>query len=230
MTQPPPRFPPDPDRRDALRAQLLARHQQRYPAPAARAHRWVPRLVTASVLVLVLSFSFAAPAEHEVEVGRRITLTLSGDGPPPDPRLLLPLITQLGATREIQVRLERRSEGPATLRLDLWGGHLAADAAERLRAGVPGLENASITDEPLRGHARTRLGLLLGQRLLGLSDDPASIAAAKAALQAELAERGEQGQVDIQLEKGEDGERKVKVTVERTRTELREESDAGAGD
>jgi hypothetical protein len=224
MTVREPRFPPDPARREALRAQLLSRQQRLYPARAARPPRWLPRLATTAVLVLALSFSFAAPAVHEVEVGRRVTLTAAGEGSAPDPKVLVPLLTELGGTRELQVRLQRRPGGGVTLQVDLWGAHLAADAPERLRQALPALRDAAITDEPLRGHARTRLGLLLGQRLLGLADDPASIAAARAALQAEL---GAQGTVDLQVETGGDGRRKVKFTVEKTRTGPRPGEDAG---
>jgi hypothetical protein len=226
MSQPTPRFPVDPAQREALKAALLARHAQAYPARTARAHPWLPRLMMAAALAALLLVSFAAPAEHEVEVGRRLTLSMKGDGGPPEPSLLGPLLEQLvrppggqeqpRRTRQIQVQLRRGPEGLA-LQVELWGAQLVPDAAERLRAGIPALKDATITDEPLRGRARTRLGLLPFHWLLKVGDDPAEIAAATARLQAELAARGEDAKVDIKVLKGTGGQRKLQVEVEATK-------------
>ena len=227
MSQPTPRFPVDPAQREGLKAALLARHAKLYAEQQAgqrpqRAHPWLPRLAMAGALAALLLVSFAAPAERELEVGRRITLVLAGeDAPPPDPKLLVPLLEQLGKTRQIQVQLKKLPAG-LTLQVELWGAQLAPDAAERLRAAIPELRGAAITDEPLRGRARTRLGLIWGRRLLGLTEDPAQIAAARAWVEADLAARGEHGKVDIQVERGADGRRKVRATVESHKTEVRE--------
>ncbi len=226
MSQTTPRFPVDPAQREALKAALLARHAQRYPARTARAHPWLPRLAMAAALGALLLGSFAAPAEHEVELGRRITLFMKGEVPPPEPKLFRPLLQQLANQRgaapvEVQVKAQR-TPARLSLQVELWGAALAPDAAGRLRAGIPGLEDATITDQPLRGRARTRLLPMLGRRLLGLTDDPAELAAARAELQADLAARGQQGDVDIRVERGEDGRKRVEVEVKSTKTELRE--------
>lgn len=228
MSQPTPKFPVDPAQREVLKAALLARHAQRYPVRTARAHPWLPRLLMAGALCALLAVSFAAPAEHEVEVGRRLTLVLKGESGPPSPQLFRPLLEQIieppatgeqpHRSRELQVRLERKADG-LTLQVELWGARLVPGAAERLRAGLPALKDAAITDEPLRGRVRTRLGLDLGRRLLGLTDDPEQIAAARARLQADLAARGQEGEVDIKVETGADGQRKVRVQVEAKTTE-----------
>jgi hypothetical protein len=228
MSQTPPKFPSDPARREALKAALLARHGQLYAARPVRAHPWLPRLAMASVLGLLLLASFAAPAEHEVEVGQRLTLVSEAGGELPDPMAFLPLLRQLvqaqaGQKVEMQVQLLRERGGPLTTQVEMWGAQLPPDTAERLRAGIPALRGAAISREPLRGRTRTRLGLLLAHRFFGLTDDPASIAAARAALQAEFAKRGEQGKVDLQLEKGEDGHRRIRATIESTKIETREQ-------
>jgi hypothetical protein len=235
MSQTTPRFPVDPARREALKTALLARHAQRYPAKSSRAHPWLPRLAMAGALGALLLVSFAAPAEHEVEVGRLLSLAVKGEAGPPDLKLLRPLLAQLviepephgqsARQRQLQVQLKRGPEG-LVLQVELWGAQLVPDAAERLRAGIPALRDATITDEPLRGRARTRLGLLAFHWLLGLGDDPAQIAAATARLQAELAARGEDGKVEIKVERGEDGRKKVQVEVNATKTELREAPEA----
>ena len=211
----------DPARREALKAALLARHGQRYPGRTARAHPWLPRLAMAGVLGAALLASFAAPAERLVEVGERLTIEVPGGGVPPgaeiEVKALLALVRQEVDTREIQVKARRQPAGGLSVQIDLWSGKLAAGAVERLRAGVPGLQAAVIKEEPLHGHMRTRFGLLLGRKLFGLSDDPAAIAQAKAKLQLELAARGEQGRVDIQVSRHEDGRREVRVEVEATK-------------
>ena len=230
MSQILPKHPLDPAQRDALKAELLQRHAALYPK-----RRWtappLPRLLIAAAVVLALGASFAAPAEFPIEVGRRITLTCGEGCALPEggalQQSLLPLLQQLGQTREIQVRAIRSSAG-LVLRLDLWGARLAPDAAERLRQGIPSLKNASIAQEPLTGRARTRLGFLLARWLLGLSDDPLTVAAAKLALQAELAQQGEHGEVDLQFERGEDGRRKVRVEIKAQNVErIGDTSDAG---
>ena len=56
--------------------------------------------------------------------------------------------------------------------------------------------------------------MLIARTLLGPSDDSVAIAAARIALQAELSARGEDGKVDVEVDRSEDGRRRVRVQVE----------------
>ncbi|HXX31707.1 MAG TPA: hypothetical protein VEJ89_13475 [Myxococcaceae bacterium] len=223
--------PPRPEHAAALESELLRRFDAR-PAPARRAvlSRPVRRLAFGSLLVAGLAAASQAPVDRAVVVGHRFTIALPAGAalPPPDAlsdALRGPAPAGPGAyERQVALRVSQRDgEGP-TVVADVWSDVPPADVEARLRA-LPDLAGAAIGVSPLEGRMHESLARWLGHDLLDLPSDPASVEAARQKLQAELAARGEQGQVDVQVDDSQPGQKRVMVKV----TKDAEDDGAAAG-
>lgn len=221
--------PPDarPEHRSGLEAELL-RHFDASPRPAPRwlHSRPVRRLALGSALVAGLAAASQAPVEHPVEVGHRFTITL----PPGTP--LPPLDALASAFQEPppnppapeQARVEVRARGgqeQVTLEADVWSDASPSDIESRLGA-LPALAGATISVTTLEGKAHETLAERLGEELFNVPMDPAAIEAARERLQAELAAQGIKAQVDVQVDDGAEGQKRVTVKV------TKEASDEGS--
>jgi hypothetical protein len=212
--------PPDarPEHHTGLEAELL-RHfdASSRPAPRWLHSRPLRRLALGSALVAGLAAASQAPVEHAVEVGHRFTITL----PPGTP--LPPLDALSSAFHEPppstpgpeEARVEIRahgSQGQVTLEADVWSDASPSDIESRLSA-LPALAGATISVTTLEGKAQETLAERLGEELFNVPMDKAAIEAARERLQAELAAQGVKAQVDVQVEDGAQGQKRVTVKV-----------------
>jgi hypothetical protein len=217
----PPPPAPRPEHRSALESELLRRFDAR-PQPSQRwlRKRPVRRLAFGSVLVAGLAAASQTPVEHAVDVGHRFTVALPPGAalPPPDTfgRALRGAEPATPGKHEVQLELHVRMEegqGPV-LEADVWTEASPADIEARLRA-VPEFAGATVSVAPLEGRVRESLAARLGHELFDTPSDPASLEAARQRLQAELAARGEKGQVDVQVDDSEPGQHRVTLKVTR---------------
>lgn len=209
-----------------LEGELMARFERLYPEEEKVPMRrlwWRKVLVVAAAAMIVGAAACAAPADMEVVVGRSVSIQVPAGAELPDPEALLAAVRgekregEPGERREQSVEMRVRMEnGVRTLQLEVWGGDASrGGVAERIRAAFPALAGAEIREEALEGTVRGTLGEKLGHELLDLDViDEGDVEEARRQVMAQLAAKGVEGKVDVQIEGG-PGERRVKVRVER---------------
>ena len=208
-----------PEHASGLESELLRRFDAR-PRPSQRWVRSRPlrRLALGTALLAGLAAASQAPVEHTVAVGLRFGITMPPGAPLPPPDIIASAFhsdTPLapGETQvRVDLRVQRSPAAPLTLWADVWSDASASAMESKLRA-LPALSAATITVTPLEGQARETLGELLGEQLFNLTSDPVAIAAAREKLQAELAARGEQATVDVEVDDSQPGQKRVMVKV-----------------
>jgi hypothetical protein len=217
---------PRPEHAPALEAELLRRFDAR-PLPV---RRWlhshpVRRLAFGSVLLVGLAAASQAPVEGSVPVGYRFLVALPPGGElPPRDALARALrgdeVTSAGDHQvQVEMRVLRSEDQQLSIQADVWSEASPAEVESRLRA-LPELASATFTTTALEGQVHQTLAQLLGQELFDLPSDPATIEAARQKLQAKLSADGRDAQVDLQVDEGAPGKKRVMVKVTRDQTEV----------
>ena len=159
----------DPAHRERLERELLAAYDARMERRTRRRGApWLRFAATAGILLCLVSAT-QVTAEYKVEVGKRLRLVLPvGTEPPEGLGALVGKAFVAGSSRlvDIQVRMHRTPEGPATLTVDVWGDQLAPDSEglERLRA-TPELAGVPVEVTSLQGRVRDNLLGVVGHSL-----------------------------------------------------------------
>jgi hypothetical protein len=215
----PPPPPPRAGHQGALESELLRRFDAR-PASVHRGWHKGPsrRLGLGLSLLAGLAAASQAPVERAVAVGHHFLVTLPLGAPLP------PLDAFGSAFRGARptafVKQEFRAEdfsrpGQArqlTLEADVWNDVPPAETEARLKA-LPALAGATVVVTPLKAQLRQTLATRLGEELFNLPADRASVEAARKRLQAALGAEGEGGQVELEVDGPESGQRRVRVKV-----------------
>lgn len=147
-----------------------------------------------AVAAMVCGTALAAsqlPARYSVKVGEQLTISVRPGDPLPQPDVLMPILRQAGST-VARVRTRQEASG-AVMVAELWGGALAGDLAQQVRAAFPATH---VSVSPMQGDLRGTVLDKLSYELLDIAD-PQQIAQARAAVLKELAARGEKATVDI---------------------------------
>jgi hypothetical protein len=198
----------------------MERHRARWPVLAGRpwVSRRLPRLGwAAAVIAAGVVGACRVPVEYQASVGRRVTFALA---PAELPRVeaLARELEALGGVHQIDVRAMATPE-TASATLQVWGSGiddgLIRDVVEA--AGFPEPEIEDV-DAPVQ----TTLGMRLGHEWLHRPLGETDIEHARARILAELAAQGipaEAAQVDVAMERGENGEARVRVEVRAERVD-----------
>jgi hypothetical protein len=186
-----------------------------------------------AVAVAVGAAACAAPADVEVDVGRSLEVRYEATKAGIEPKAVLDAIKaevegsesegaaaqakEAGgerATRNVSFRVRREGDS-VEVRAEVWGTNLPeASLTDRIRQAVPALKDATIKEEHLQGKVRGTLGEKIGHELFNIDVlDETDVETARQQVMAELAARGVEGKVDVQIE-GDGKQRKVKIRVE----------------
>lgn len=179
-------------------------------------HRTVLIAVTAGFVAVAVAC--AAPADVEIPVGRSmdVDLSLAGGVEHPDPHAIVEALRGSGRIEDVSVKIEHRGDA-VHMHFDVWGTDLPQDGlADRVRAAVPALANATFHEEALQGSVHSTIGAKLGHELFDLKLGDLDVDAARKRVMEELAKRGEgDAQVDVEKVDGPNGEKGMRIRVEK---------------
>jgi len=215
----PPHRNPPPGQREALEQELLGKWRSRAADRAGQPNR-LRRVALGGLLLAGTAAASQLPIDTLLTVGQHVSIRLQPGASLPPPDALSeafasapePAGTRTAARTQLRVTLDE--SGQPTIEADVWSSTSLADLESRLRA-IPGLAKAEISLSPLQGPSRETLLGVLEQALLDVPPDPAAVAAARARLQSDLAARGIDGQVDLQVDEPAPGQKRVRVRTTR---------------
>ena len=205
----------------------------------------VRRLITVGAVALVVgAAACVAPAELDVDVGRSVEVRYDAAAVGVEPRAVLDALqAELGeggpderaepaegAKRDVSFGVRKEGTG-VVVRAEIWGTGLPDEPlADKLRKALPALKDAAITEEPLQGSVRGTLGEKIGHDLFNINvADAKDVEEARQQVLKQLAARGIQGKVDVQVE-GEGKKRKVMIKVEKEECDPDQEAPSNAAD
>lgn len=205
-----------------LEQDLMARHARRWPRPApargawafVRAHRWA---ASCGLAALGLAAACQVPVDYDRNFGATVWCEAGrfDEGPT---RALADRLVERTAAERVAVRLVAdERDGPAKLRVDLWGADPELAGEEMLAEldGMVALPGADCTVEPLVGTVHGTLGGRLGLELLDLELlDRDDAEAARQQLLAQLEARGLKGDAKVEISELGDGRREITVRIE----------------
>jgi hypothetical protein len=214
-----------PDHRERLEARLLARfdelnaHQENRPMFGFRFP--LRPVAVAAVVFLGLGLASQAPADYSVEVGKSVEITFpDGSTPHPSVQDLVDTLKTPSDDLKVEAEVRKAPGGVVSMKLSLWGETVAlTDIETTLRQKFPSLTGAQISVGTVQGTIHSSLGGVIAHGLFASATSPAEIEAARQALIQQLRDAGEDGNVDVQVEDEGNGQRRVKVRVEKTETE-----------
>lgn len=205
---------PIPSRTEAAEAKLLAQFDAAQPT---RTRGWgrLPKLAVAGLGAGLLVGACALPAELELDLGVGLHLEFDAERELPVHAIAEYCKNELGAndiTVEMSISKQQDASGAVASRgsmhLELWGPQLDPDAVvPALQAEFTQLAPLAIGVERLEGSVRTNLGNKMlheyfdSDRFLNEAD----LEVARAEVLADLRSRGLQGQVDVEVERTDDG-------------------------
>ncbi|MEM6293860.1 MAG: hypothetical protein AAGA54_21470 [Myxococcota bacterium] len=213
---------PDPDRRDALEAELLAKLPE--PSPSA----WRRRMLFGGLAGLAFVGACAVPTDYAVDFGHRLAFSISEEDF--DPRGLAEHIREgFDGVEELRVsasmsRVETDDGAPPQMSFDVTldiVGDVDADAVElSLLEHFDALEAVDV--ESIDATVHGTFGGMLSHRTLGWVVDEQSADEARARILADFAARGlpPPHRVEVQVEEDEGPGRRsraVRVEVESER-------------
>jgi hypothetical protein len=173
-------------------------------------------IVISAAAVIAGAGACVAPADVDVGVGHRVYIRYDAsiEGAP-NPREVVDLIKGHGPPGDARVRIKREGTKVA-VHADLWGSEpLEGPLADTVRRAFPALKDAVIEESSLHGKVRGTIGEKIGHDLLDLDlIDAADVENAKQQVMAQLAARGVEGTVDVQVE-SDGSKRKVMIRVEK---------------
>ena len=169
------------------------------------------RAALAVALLAVAAGAAQAAAAERTEVGQR--LEIRSDAPLGRDAVRAVLAALEGGGRrnlEVQVRVERRGDGPVLTAIEVFGdGVTTADLTALARQAVPALASLPVTSSVVERAAQGNLGDRVEARLAGPELPPEALARA---LEAELRAAEPDAKVEVQVERA--GDRKeVRVRV-----------------
>jgi hypothetical protein len=170
---------------------------------------------TSLLIGLASALAAITPARAEGAAGTRIEISVPAGTTAPDAKALVKAVMPAdgqGGQRQVRVSVENQN-GAQTIRLDLWGP-VVADAAATLRQQFPALQGANINVSALNEQSKATS---MAVAVEGDPSDPETLAALKKRLEEQLAAEGKQGTVDVSVEEGPDGKKKVEVRVKATK-------------
>lgn len=177
----------------------------------ARMHRFA----LASVAFLIASIGACyAPTQLEVPLGVTVAFVSQGEDPEAVVEEIVQYVRESTGATEIGIEAVQSDEGPALIRLRVWGDVPGAGLDAELLEVFPHLEEADLSAEQMDGIVHTTVGRRLGHqlRLVALSDRDMN--EARIQLLAELAAQGIEGEVDISIS-GDEGRREIRVEVQK---------------
>lgn len=171
------------------------------------------RAALATALLAAAAGAAQATAAERTEVGQR--LEIRSDAPLGREAIGAVLAALEGSGRkslEVQVRVERRDDGPVLTAIEVFGDGVAtADLAALARQAVPALASLPVTSSSVERTVQGNLGDRVEARLAGQELPPEVLARA---LEAELRAAEPDAKVEVQVERA--GDRKeVRVRVSR---------------
>jgi hypothetical protein len=184
----------------------------------------VRKFLLASAAVLILgAAACVAPVDMEVDMGRRVTIQYKKAEGAPGPQQIAEAVRGVeGNAKQVEIHAIKHGDD-VVVSVDMWGDDLPeGPLADKLKAKLPSLENATIQEQPLISKVRGTLGQKLGHDLLNLDVlDTDDVETARQKLLQQLAASGVQGEVDVQVE-GDANHRTVRIRAKQ------EECDAGS--
>jgi hypothetical protein len=212
--------PLDAGHRARLEGELLAAYDRRMGVPRVSRSPWL-RYAPAAVILLCLVTATQVPAGYKVEVGRRISLVFAPGTVVPrelGEQVAETLRTQGSRVVDVSVRRKSSAGGGERVQVDVFGDALAVDAEAlaRLRT-LPLVAGArQVRVEQLEGRVHATLLGAMGHRLFLSATSPEAREAARQRLIEEVRRvEGPGASVDVEVEEGGTGKRRVRVKVQK---------------
>jgi hypothetical protein len=200
-----------------LKAELTARFDEQNAEkgrPKVKKHNVKRVLFGVGIAAALGIAACAAPVDVDMAVGRSVSITYTAGAGAPEPQAVAKAVEGLGHFDNVNVRV-RRINDEVTVQMKLWGEEAGEKAlATDLQKALPALASAQIDEEPLSGKVSSTLGKRIGHGLFDM--DLASekdVEVVRQKILADLAARGVEGQVKVEVEDAGDGKRKVKIEV-----------------
>lgn len=212
-----PKGAPRPNHKAELERALALAFDARDKEPrrkSVKKSRVLRRVIFGAALAAVVGVAAcAAPVDVDVELGRSLDVAYAKVDGAPEPKAIVDVVHGAGQFKEVAVRVEARG-GQVNVHMEVWGEDVGEGAlTQKLKSSLPALASAKITEAPLNETVRSTLGKKIGHELFDidiLNEKDAETARQK--ILAELAAKGVQGQVDVDVEQGE-GKKKVRIEV-----------------
>jgi hypothetical protein len=203
--------PPDPA---PLEDRLLSRFDAlQTPETLMTPRSWLRTSAVAAGLLVAAAAASQAPADFAAEIGKRIEIRSPAPLGPEAVRAAVEALRGGALRLRVEVRVERRGDGPVLTRIDLWGDTAGMQEVDRiLRRAVPALAGADITVSGVEGTVHGNVGGAVA-RLLGRRDLSPDQLAEAIRREVQKAEPG--AQVDVNVEREGDRER-VEVRARKT--------------
>ena len=231
-------------------AALLARWSARWqgeqgkqPVPAREPSRWLwvqlkaHRLAAAlGALLLLVVAACVLPTSYEIPLGMAVEIHSSSSEELPV-REMVALLRERSGAQSVEV-IVRQHAGPdlaeqTQVSMRLWDQNLVVGEVEaELREQFPVLADPEIEiiETPLAGEVETIWARRVAHRAFHMALREADVEAAREQLLRRLEAQGfEAHEVMVEVHDGPDGEREIKIEVER-RVDVEETGDAGPGE
>jgi hypothetical protein len=210
---------PGPGHKEALEADLLGHFDALYTAQRRKQMQrrsFIGKAAFGVAIAAALGVAAcAAPMDVDVAVGKSLSIDYEEGAAMPEPQAVMDALRASGEMKNMGARV-RVEQGKVAIRIEAWGEDLddGEPLADRLKKALPALASAKIVEEPLSGKVKSTLGRKLGHDLFDLDiTNEKDVEAIREKILADLAAKGVEGKVEVEVEGDGVHEQKVKVKV-----------------